>query len=131
MHTQLSRTVEAADDEAELLDVFLRCAMRFLICNHLFPNRLVEAGEESALRDDKLFKDCCRQPDSDLQLALLDGVVPDVDVALVLEVLEEDTAVFSVPYIFPAFLAKDDSSSREHLWAVRRDEFHSLRPISS
>jgi len=97
VRTQLSRTVEAADDEAELLDVFLRCAMRFLICNHLFPNRLVEAGEESALRDDKLLKDCCRQPDSDLQLALLDGVVPDVDVALVLEVLEEDTAVFSVP----------------------------------
>ena len=97
MRTQLSRTVEA-DDVSELLDVFLRCAMRFLICNHLFPNRLVEAGEESALRDDdKLLKDCCRQPDSDLQLAPLDGVVPEFDVAFVVEVLEEDTAVFSVP----------------------------------
>lgn len=96
--SQLSRTVEAADDEAELLDVVRRLATRFLSWSHLLPNReVVIEGETAAdddLGDESALKECCRQPDSDLQLALPDGV--ELDPVALVEVLE-DTAVFSVP----------------------------------
>ena len=155
LQTSSGTTVDVTEDVAvELLDDQLRplSTTRFLSCNHLLPTRpsrllhcRVWSGEGwswlSRLWPYLLCSRCRRrQPDSELQLALeWDAIVVcGLEIVLLDDIPEVDCTaadapllLFSVPYIFPAFLASEERSSKEHLCAVRKELLHSLSPISS